>query len=312
MREPSDAAILALARIFCLYGDTGFSWDDPLDSSYANTEEDRAGILSDCRRALRSAYDIDAPGPARAAPPITVTADHDVFEWVAQQPSESAFHAAINVMWPEPKEIGDTVTGIRIMALQMALEAAYAVDFPLAGSGPQTPDAPTLEALMREALAWQAATFPHRTLHSISTHLLREATELREHPSDASEMADVFLLLGSLAHENGVNLAQAVAEKLAKNKARQWGTPDSDGVVSHVPSVPRSSGPQTPDGCASRGNADDCSDYGETVRRRTLWRICELAGGNPDDEDWDTEEAIADRIIAVPRSSGAPAEDTDA
>ncbi|HZW08018.1 MAG TPA: hypothetical protein VFF65_12920 [Phycisphaerales bacterium] len=38
------------------------------------------------------------------------------------------------------------------------------------------------------------------------------------------------------------------------------------------------------------------TNHGEAVRRRTLWSICELAGGNPDDEGWDTEDAIADRI----------------
>jgi hypothetical protein len=43
-------------------------------------------------------------------------------------PSEEAYHAALNVMWPEPKEIGDTVHGCRPVALKAALEAAYAVD----------------------------------------------------------------------------------------------------------------------------------------------------------------------------------------
>ena len=53
-------------------------------------------------------------------------------------------------------------------------------------------------------------------------------------PTDAEEMADVFLLLIHLADGEGVNLLEAGAAKLKKNQARKWGKPDSEGVVEHV------------------------------------------------------------------------------
>lgn len=91
-----------------------------------------------------------------------------------------------------------------------------------------------LEIVLREVTDWQHAQFPHRTAHSIATHLLEEATELHREPTDAEEMADVLMLLAGLAHFNGIDLAQAVRAKLDKNKARIWGKPDEHGVVKHV------------------------------------------------------------------------------
>ena len=92
----------------------------------------------------------------------------------------------------------------------------------------------SLDQLALEVVAWQQHQFPHRTAHSIATHLSREAAELVAVPNDAEEMADIFMLLVGAADRSGVNLINAVAAKLEKNKARTWGTPDADGVVSHV------------------------------------------------------------------------------
>lgn len=91
-----------------------------------------------------------------------------------------------------------------------------------------------LEAVLREVTDWQREQFPQRTAHSIATHLLEEAQELQRSPADAEEMADVMMLLAGLAAFNGYDLASAVRPKLAKNKARTWGSPDEDGVVKHV------------------------------------------------------------------------------
>lgn len=88
--------------------------------------------------------------------------------------------------------------------------------------------------LCADILAWQAATFPHRTPSSITEHLRREATELAKEPGDAEEMADVGLLLIAAADASGVDLMSAMRAKLEKNKRRTWGAPDAQGVVSHV------------------------------------------------------------------------------
>jgi hypothetical protein len=91
-----------------------------------------------------------------------------------------------------------------------------------------------LDMLAAEIVAWQRATFPHGTAASAADHLLREAVELQDVPTDADEIADVFLLIVGVADRAGVNLADAVARKLAINRARTWGEPDEMNVVEHI------------------------------------------------------------------------------
>lgn len=94
------------------------------------------------------------------------------------------------------------------------------------------PHAPSLDRLLPEIREWQAATFTKRTPNSIAKHLLREALELLNDPTDAEEMADIFLLLAGVSEHH--DLAAAVRDKLEENKRRNWGTPDSEGVVEHI------------------------------------------------------------------------------
>lgn len=92
----------------------------------------------------------------------------------------------------------------------------------------------TLDSLAAEIREWQDATFPTATAASAAKHLLSEAHELVAQPTDPEEMADIFLLVIAVANKAGVNLAEAAAAKLAKNKARKWGKPNADGYVEHV------------------------------------------------------------------------------
>lgn len=92
----------------------------------------------------------------------------------------------------------------------------------------------TLDGLADEIGAWQRATFPRATPHSVTEHLRREAEELCRTPTDAEEIADVFMLVVGAARAAGHDLAAAARAKLEKNKRRVWGTPDADGVVEHV------------------------------------------------------------------------------
>jgi hypothetical protein len=91
-----------------------------------------------------------------------------------------------------------------------------------------------LDALATDIVTWQRATFPASTVSSCVTHLAREAEELLVDPHDTEELADVFLLVCAVADKMGVSLVDVAAAKLAKNKARTWGVPDSDGVVEHI------------------------------------------------------------------------------
>ncbi len=112
----------------------------------------------------------------------------------------------------------------------------------IAGGYEKAPEvADSLDAVVADILAWQIETFTHRTPHSITNHLLREAAELHDDPSDNSEWADVVFLAVALIQDGTPNaprdLIGALRAKLAVNKARTWGKPDSDGVVEHVESA---------------------------------------------------------------------------
>jgi Predicted pyrophosphatase len=97
-----------------------------------------------------------------------------------------------------------------------------------------------LEFTLVDVVAWSRATFPHSTTTSKAEHLLKEAKELRNAVRSgrlaniAAEVADVQMLLAHIAASQGIDLAQAVADKLAVVKKRRWGTPDANGVVEHV------------------------------------------------------------------------------
>lgn len=57
-------------------------------------------------------------------------------------------------------------------------------------------------------------------------HLAKEANEAAEAPDDISEFADIIMLVWDATRRAGITdeqLAMAVAEKLERNKRRQWG-----------------------------------------------------------------------------------------
>lgn len=96
----------------------------------------------------------------------------------------------------------------------------------------------SLDALREENIVWANATFGEGATRRRAcwAHMAQEVGELLDAPDDVEEMADVFLLL---AHgSQGVDLAGAVRAKLEKNKRRQWGQPDADGVVNHTAEAP--------------------------------------------------------------------------
>lgn len=97
----------------------------------------------------------------------------------------------------------------------------------------------TLKDLLREINQWQDETFTTATVQSAAVHLKREAQEvlksiLYQEGDLSNELADVFMLVAGVAHLAGIDLEQAVVDKLAINKNRVWGEPDADGVVEHV------------------------------------------------------------------------------
>ena len=99
---------------------------------------------------------------------------------------------------------------------------------------PAPPYSDAWENLIRDIIKWQDVTFPHATPQSAAKHLRREAKELLDNPTDGGEQADVFILTVAVASLSGNNLYTEVRRKFKINQEREWGEPDSDGVVEHV------------------------------------------------------------------------------
>jgi NTP pyrophosphatase (non-canonical NTP hydrolase) len=120
--------------------------------------------------------------------------------------------------------------------------------------------APTFDAALAEADAWQRATFPGASPTSAALHLASELGEyiasIAASGADASflvddvcariragakkgrgetaeEIADLLFLVVQMASANKASLFDAFVAKLAKNKARVWKKPDAAGVVEH-------------------------------------------------------------------------------
>lgn len=100
-------------------------------------------------------------------------------------------------------------------------------------------DLKKLHTLQRQIGIWAAITFPHQTAASKLAHLRDEVTELEQAPADGEEMADVAILLFSLAELAGCDLLAEIQKKFQKNKARQWGQPDARGVGKHIAPEPK-------------------------------------------------------------------------
>ena len=96
-----------------------------------------------------------------------------------------------------------------------------------------------------DSQGWRDADSPKpQSPRSLAISLALEAAEVLEHfqwgetarqpDALAEELADVMLYLLQLAHISGVDLNDAVLDKLRKNATRDWTMPDADAPV--VPS----------------------------------------------------------------------------
>lgn len=90
---------------------------------------------------------------------------------------------------------------------------------------------------------WADATFPSETLEAKVAHLLKEAKELSEHPSDPQEMADCFLLAINIARKAGVDILAVSRAKFEVCKQRTW-EKKSDGTFGHVKPIAGATPPE--------------------------------------------------------------------
>lgn len=96
------------------------------------------------------------------------------------------------------------------------------------------PDPCLLFRIAHKSHAWAEQTFPDSGPSAKAAHLLKEARELFDSPTDPEEMADIFLLLANLAGYCSFDLGKLADAKMQKNQARRWGKPDAAGVVEHI------------------------------------------------------------------------------
>lgn len=112
-----------------------------------------------------------------------------------------------------------------------------------------------IRSLQRDVAEWAEQAFPGQTAKSKADHLVDEARELADDPSNGEEMADVFILLLHIAYMGDVDLMLEARKKMAKNRLRQWGPPDARGVCHHVESEPVAVGKEDGATCGREGCA---------------------------------------------------------
>lgn len=110
------------------------------------------------------------------------------------------------------------------------------------------PTASERERIRREHAEWSQATFGNVGPIGPLKHLSKEALEAAANPEDPLEWADMQFLLWDAQRRAGITdeqITQAMIEKLAINKARQWPEPKDGELRLHIKGQ---SAPVVPDG----------------------------------------------------------------
>lgn len=91
---------------------------------------------------------------------------------------------------------------------------------------------------------WQNKLFPSQTPMSKLCHLEDETKELKNEIMEVlnrdkikEEFADCFILLFGAADVEGLkydDICRIIDEKMEVNYKREWGKPDSRGVINHI------------------------------------------------------------------------------
>ncbi|EJJ4042236.1 DUF550 domain-containing protein [Salmonella enterica] len=100
---------------------------------------------------------------------------------------------------------------------------------------------PERDRIRREHAEWSDATFGDVGPIGPLKHLSKEALEAAAEPDDLSEWADMQFLLWDAQRRAGISdeqITQAMIEKLAINKARQWPEPKDGEPRLHIKEQP--------------------------------------------------------------------------
>ncbi|HEA1661596.1 TPA: DUF550 domain-containing protein [Escherichia coli] len=101
--------------------------------------------------------------------------------------------------------------------------------------------APERDQVRSEHAEWSQATFGNVGPVGPLKHLSKEALEAAEQPGDLSEWADMQFLLWDAQRRAGITddqITQAMIDKLAVNKQREWPEPKDGEPRLHIKSQP--------------------------------------------------------------------------
>ncbi|EKS6166886.1 DUF550 domain-containing protein [Salmonella enterica] len=126
--------------------------------------------------------------------------------------------------------------------------------------------APERERIRREHAEWSDKTFGDVGPIGPLKHLSKEALEAAADPSDPLEWADMQFLLWDAQRRTGITdeqITQAMIEKLAINKVRQWPEPKDGEPRLHIKAQPAPVVPEDISGIIERFQyqADHLSDW---------------------------------------------------
>lgn len=119
-------------------------------------------------------------------------------------------------------------------------KADYVISWMLANYPPAQP-AKDREQVRREHAEWSQATFGNVGPVGPLKHLSKEALEAAAEPGDLSEWADMQFLLWDAQRRAGITdeqITQAMIDKLAVNKQREWPEPKDGEPRLHIKEQP--------------------------------------------------------------------------
>nr|WP_229532684.1 dATP/dGTP pyrophosphohydrolase domain-containing protein [Klebsiella variicola] len=119
-------------------------------------------------------------------------------------------------------------------------KADYVISWMLANYPPAQP-APERDQVRSAHAEWSQATFGNVGPIGPLKHLSKEALEAAEQPGDLSEWADMQFLLWDAQRRAGITdeqITQAMIDKLAVNKQREWPEPKDGEPRLHIKSQP--------------------------------------------------------------------------
>lgn len=151
------------------------------------------------------------------------------------------------------------------------------------------------EQVRREHSEWSQATFGNVGPIGPLKHLSKEALEAAAEPDDLSEWADMQFLLWDAQRRAGITdeqITQAMIDKLAVNKQREWPEPKDGEPRLHIneqpaPVVPEEATPDSIEILASARRRDHAVFQWDEDQRNAAadsWNACRAAmlnGGKP-------------------------------